>query len=188
MKKPSVHYTSKPVLMTWRNRLSTIPPNQFLWHEETVCPLYLQRFHSQYASMAICSRNGCRCQNSAWKLALLMCVINHCMIALWPVQKGRTIQETCGDAVWRQLSFILSIEKTRGMFLFRISFYLNVIIRSGISLNESAFKFNIVNNALNWIPCGLVGSLLFSGFSVFDGWCLSTCVVSVSVRQVAYIW
>ena len=52
-------------------------------------------------------------------------------------------------------------------------FSLNVAIRS--SLNDTAF--NILNDILK--ICGLVGSLLFNGFSVFDGFLVSVILSSV---------
>ena len=52
-------------------------------------------------------------------------------------------------------------------------FSVNVVVRS--SLNDAVF--NILNNILK--ICGLVGSLIFNGFSVFDGFLVSVILSSV---------
>ena len=64
-----------------------------------------------------------------------------------------------------------STEKMCGMFQFYI--FLNVLI--SLSLNDSVH--NILNDVLKIY--GLVGSLLFNGFSIFDGFLVSVILSSV---------
>ena len=56
----------------------------------------------------------------------------------------------------------------------------NVVI--SLSLNDSAHS--ILNVVLKILLYGLVGSLLFNGFSVFDGFLVS--VILSNVREVAW--
>ena len=82
--------------------------NQVLWHEGTVCPVYLPLFHSQYASMAICSRNGFSCLNCGISRVLESCpfwcelLMHLCMAALWLFNKD----EVCWHILLTPITYL----------------------------------------------------------------------------------
>jgi len=144
--------------------------NQFLWHEVTICSLYLQRFHLQYASHGHLLKEWCSC----WipKVGHFLCVlsVHNCMVALWLFNKDEgVVLNHSRNLWWHSLLtstiyfYHLSFTQRRHMECSVSYFSFNVVICS--SLNDAAF--NILNDVLK--ICGLVGSLLFNGFSVFDG-------------------
>ena len=128
--------------------------------------------HSMQA-VAICSRNGSSCLNcgiarvlESWPFvcALLM---HLCMVALW-LQQGWDVLDTF---CWHLSLIYLYREDAWNVPVWKCFF--NVVI--SLSLNDSAH--NILNDVLKIY--GLVGSLLFNGFSVFDGFLVSVILSSV---------
>jgi len=129
-------------------------------------------FHSMQA-MAICSRNSSSCLNceisrvlESWPFwcALLMhlCKPWHCDCST----RMRRVDTFCHLSliyIYREDAWNVPVSK----------FFLNVVI--SLSLNDSAH--NILNDVLKIYS--LVGSLLFNGFSVFDGFLVSVILLRV---------
>ena len=147
--------------------------NQVLWYEESVCPVYTSHFsiHSVQA-MAICSRNGSSCLNcrisrvlDSWPLwcELLMPL---CIVALWLFNKD----EVCWHILLTSITYLPLQRRCEEKCFIN---FLKVVI--SLSLNVSAH--NILNDVLKIY--GLVGSLLFNGFSVFGGFLVSVILSSV---------
>ena len=128
--------------------------------------------HSMHA-MAICSRNGFSCLNceisrvlESWPFWCKL-LMHLCMVALWLFNKD--------GVCWHiLLTFITYLPLQKRCVECSVSwFFLNVVI--SLSLNDSAH--NILNDVLK--TYGLVGSLLFNDFSVFDGFLVSVILSSV---------
>ena len=127
--------------------------------------------HSMKA-MAICSRNGSSCLNcrisrvlDSWPLwcELLMPL---CIVALWLFNKD----EVCWHILLTSITYLPLQRRCEEKCFIN---FLKVVI--SLSLNVSAH--NILNDVLKIY--GLVGSLLFNGFSVFGGFLVSVILSSV---------
>ena len=127
--------------------------------------------HSMQA-MAICSRNGFSCLNRgiSWVLESwhFRCALSMhlCMIALWLFNKD----EVCWHILLTSITYLPLQRRCEEKCFIN---FLKVVI--SLSLNVSAH--NILNDVLKIY--GLVGSLLFNGFSVFGGFLVSVILSSV---------
>ena len=148
--------------------------NQFLGHEETIYPLYFPLFHSQYAS------HGHLLKEWFLTVEYQEClkagpfdVHYQCISAWWDCDCSTRMR--CVDTFCWHLSLIC-LYREDAWNVPVSSFSLDVVIFS--SLNDSVH--NILNDVLK-IIYGLVGSLLFNGFtfSVFDGFLVSVILSSV---------
>ena len=123
--------------------------------------------HSMQA-LVICLRNGSNCLNCKISRALESwpfwgaLLIHLCMVAMWLFNKD--------EVYWHiSLTSITYLPLQRRCVESSVScFFLNMVI--SLFLNDCAHS--ILNDVLK-IIYGLVGSLLFNGFSVFDGFLVS---------------